>query len=62
MAIEEDGGGGGSSEGGGGGGVRRSGEEAVEDWCGRDKEREEENQGSDDISVFPPPLAGVAAG
>ena len=61
VAIEEVGGGGGRNEGGGGGGVRRPGEEAVEDWRGRDEEREEEHKGSDDVSILPPPLASIAA-
>lgn len=61
VAIEEAGHGSGSSKGGGGGGIRRSGEEAIEDWCGRDKEWEEENKGPDDISIFSPLLASIAA-
>lgn len=61
VTIEEGGHGCGGSEGGGGGGVRRSGKEAVEDRRGGDEEREQEHKGTDDVSMLPPPLAGVTA-
>lgn len=61
VANEVDGGGAGSGERGRGGGVRRPGEEAVEDRRGGDEKREQEHKGSDEVSVLPPSLAGVAA-
>lgn len=62
MSAEELGHGGGGGEGGGGRQVGGGVEEAVEDGRGGHEEGQKEYQGTYDVAVGPPALAGVAAG